>query len=523
MIYNFKKIFTTVLMVIFGSVLLYNCEPEADNFGVQLFDGDGATGKELSFGMIAYNINNGDAIRSDAARLTLGTLGAFNESQFGLQKASYITQARLSTYNPDFGANAVMDSAVLVLKPVFEASTDSLKTTTDENYIYPVGTVAAKKVFSTSPVRKYGRAKINGAVPNFTLRVSELQDFLGGTEDSILSNKDFPVTTLLGTKVFNGNVTSVNITKDSDNSAIFTSTNDIRVNLDATFFQNKIINKKGQPELKEVANFIRYFRGIKISVDESDGYLFQINPADMEIVLYYKNDKIEGTTNLRPQNTFKLALGTGNVHAGSYQYNRAGSQFPNYVSATPNTTTGDNKLFLQGMGGPSVGLKFPPATLDSLKLMYSQNKAAVINAKVRLYTDEITWKNSYRKPNVLTIVETNNLTGKSGFTLDLKDYAAVVPGFAYLRAYDLEKNPAYYDFIITKTVKSIIEEGNGYENKNLRIDIGDFIRSQNNNALINWNLTTRPFAVERIQLVGSGNLPLTNAKRVKLRVIYGTK
>lgn len=521
MIYNFKKIFTAVLMVIFGSVLLYNCEPEADNLGAQLFEGDAATGKEMTFGMIAYNINNGDAIRSDAAKITLGTIGAFNEPQFGLQKAAYITQARLSSYNPDFGANAVMDSAVLVLKPVFETSTDSLKTTTDENYVYPVGSVAAKKVVTTAPVKKYGRAKINGTVPDFTINVEEVSDFLGGIEDSIMSNKTFAVSTPLGQKTFKGNVTSVNITKDSDNSAIFTSTNDVRINLDATFFQNKIINKKGQPELKEVANFIRHFRGIKISVAQSEGYLFQINPADMQIILYYKNDKIENGQNLRPQNTFNLTLGSGNVHFGSYQYTRAGSQFPTYVNS--NKTIGDDKLFLQGMGGPSVGLKFPKSTLDSLKMLYSADKSAIINAKVRLYTDENTWKNSYRKPNVLTIVETNDSTGKTGFTMDLKEYAGTIPGFAYLRAYDLDKNPAYYDFIITKTVKSIIEESNSYDNKNLRIDIGDFIRSQNNNALINWNLTTRSFAVERVQLVGTGNLPLTNPKRAKLRIIYGTK
>lgn len=523
MTYNFKKIFTQLLMVIFGSVLLYNCEPEADTLGLQLFEEGAANGKEVSFGMIAYNIDNGDAIRSDAGVLALGTLGAFNEPQFGLQKASYITQARLSAYNPDFGTNAIMDSAVLVMKPVYETSTDSIKTTTDENYVYPVGNIAAKKVVTTAPVRKYGRAKINGAVPNYTLRVEEISDFLGGTEDSIYSNKEFAVSNLLGTKTFAGNVTSVNITKDSDNSSIFTSSNDVRVNLDAAYFQNKIINKKGQPELKEVANFIRYFRGIKVSVAENDGYLFQIIPSDMQIILYYKNDKVENNVTTRVSNTFNITLGNGNVHAGKYEYNRAGSQYA--ALAQGNQTIGDDKVFVQGMGGPSVGLKFPKSTMDSLKLMYNTNKAAILTARVRMYTDPVTWANAYKKPDFLTIIEQELVNGvtKSRLIREMnQSFSGVIPGFAYLRAYDLAKNPAYYDFTLTKTVKDMVEGGENFENKNLNIGMGSFVILQNG-KIANWNYTSRPYATERVQFVGTGNLPLNDAKRAKLRIIYGTK
>ncbi|RXM52342.1 hypothetical protein, partial [Chryseobacterium sp. CH1] len=55
--------------------------------------------------VIAYNYNNNDSIRSDAARLinglnesggalTVGVLGAFTEGQFGMQRASYLTLLR---------------------------------------------------------------------------------------------------------------------------------------------------------------------------------------------------------------------------------------------------------------------------------------------------------------------------------------------------------------------------------------------------------------------------------------------
>ncbi len=37
----------------------------------------------------------------------------------------------------------------------------------------------------------------------------------------------------------------------------------LRIPLDKDFFQSKIIDKKGSFELKDVASFIRYFRGFK--------------------------------------------------------------------------------------------------------------------------------------------------------------------------------------------------------------------------------------------------------------------
>ena len=160
MTYTIKKTFAILFMAIFGSVLLYNCEPETDALGEQLFLNDAAQGNETPYDVIAYNIDNNDSIRSDAGKLGVGVLGAFSEKQFGMQKASYLTQLRLSTYDPDFGKNATVDSVVLVMKPIYEA--DSVTTTTDENYVYPDGNVDAKKVVNTYPVKKYGKAKING-------------------------------------------------------------------------------------------------------------------------------------------------------------------------------------------------------------------------------------------------------------------------------------------------------------------------------------------------------------------------
>ena len=523
MMYNMKKAFTILSMVIFGGMLVYNCEPEPDSLGEQLFLDGAAAGNEVAYDVIAYNIDNNDSIRSDASKLGIATLGAFSEGQFGMQKASYFTQLRLASYDPDFGANATVDSVVLVIKPLYATSSDSLKTTTDENYIHPDGSVAAKNVVNTYPVTKYGKAKVGGVVPPFTIRVHEVTDFLNGYNDAAYSNTNYAVGTDLGSKVFNGFVNSVAITKDSDNSSIYTSSAvGFRMNLTPGFFKTKIIDKKGQPELKDVSNFIRYFRGLRISVDESDGYLFQFSPTTVELLMYYKADKLVDGINTRPQVTYAFSLGNGNTHIANYQYNRAGSALEG--ATIGNTATGDTKLYTQAMGGNSIGIKFKPSEIEKLRKLYNDNKAGIISAKIRMYTDPIDWKNNLKKPQSqgLTIVQKDKDTNNKETTTFTKDLLLLsgTPNFAYMKAYDLDKNPAYYDFTVTQSLKEIVESGANYDNKYFKIDLGTFLQSSGGTTLAGASYTTRPFSTERAVFVGSDP---ANANKIQLRVTYGTK
>lgn len=514
--------------MILGGVLVYNCEPEPDSLGEQLFLDGAANRNESSYDLIAYNLSNNDTIRADANTLynllgstantsATGVLGAFNESQFGLQKASYFTQLRLPAYDPDFGTNAVVDSVVLVLKPIYRS--DSITTTTDENYVYPDGNVDAKKVVNTYPAVKYGKAK-----KKMNIQVQEVIDFMNGYNDPVYSNTNFAVnSTVLGSKEFSGNVNSVTITKDSDASSLFTSATGFRIPLSPTFFQSKIIAKKGQPELKDVSNFIRYFRGLKISVEESDGYLFQFYPNDMELIMYYKNDKDENGTNTRPQLKYSFSIGSANAHSGYYQYDRSGAAAGSVV---PNTETGDLKLYAQGMGGNSIGVKFPISTINQLKDLYQTKKAAIISAKIRIYTDDSVWSNPYAKPSAFTILQRyidDNNKPAFKFTTDYSILGSASTFVPY-RAYDTEKNPSYYDFTVTQSLKEIVESPNQYTEKDFndkfyRIDLAQFI-STSAGSLAGYKYTSRPFSMLRTVFVGSDP---SNANKIQLKVTYGTK
>lgn len=484
--------------LLMGIVVLNSCEGELDNLGSQLVDMDAANGNEVAYSLVAYNINNGDIIRADAEKLDSVRIGAFDEPVFGRQKASYITQLRLNAYNPDFGTNPVIDSVVLTLKPRY--ATDSATTTTTEDYIYPDGAVAAKKVVTTYPISKYGKHKIGGQKTPFTIKVNEVNDFLGGPSDSLTSNKAIAIGAEIGSKSFNGTVNSIVVTKDTDASELLNRAVSYRMKLDSAFFQNKIIAKKGDQVLKDAASFIRYFKGISISVQEQDGYLFSIAPNDTGVTIYYKND-VTGTdgTVTRTKAELALNLGAGNVHLSSIAYNRPAS----YIDAmsavgAPNDTSGDALIYTQGMGGASFGLKIPAATIVMLKNKYKNDKIAIVSAKMRVYNDD-SWNNRYTKPNSM-LVRAKDATG---FLPDMTSLANA--GYTLIKTANLSTKDAYYDIGITATLKTIIED-ESYDTtkgKDFFVSLGSYKQDSQTGFLLGQNVNSRAYTPYRIVLKGT--------------------
>ena len=510
MIKNIQRLFNVGAALVIGSLLLWSCESDPDQLGSQFFQ-NGAQGTESLYPLIAFTVNNNDSIRTDAARLQNATLGAFSEGQFGLQKSSYITQVRLSDYSPDFGANPVLDSAVLVIKPAFPS--DSVTTTTNEDYIFPQGEVPAKKVVNTYPVTKYGKAK-----RSMKILVHEVTEFLGANTEEVRSNRNPSTGVLLASKVFDGKINSVKVTKDADNTTLFERPVSLRIPLDSTFFSQKIITKATAPELADAASFIRYFRGMKFSVEENDGYIFFFDPGSVEVNLYYKKDKVVDGTTTRENAVYPLVLGSVNTHFSHIFNDRVGTPSENAV-AVQDTINGSPKIYAQGMGGPGIGLKIPETTIASIKDMYKNDKIGIISAKLRIYTDVETWSNTYKKPSYFVVKEKNLKT----FLTDM-EALALTGVYSLVKSYDLDKNPAYYDIGITQTLKNIIEKE--AKPKQFILDVGTYTADSNGNLLgayyptYSQNFNTRSYTPNRAVFVGTDP---NNEKSAKLILTYGKK
>jgi len=486
-----NKIKSILSVFLFGG-LMVSCNSDADDLGKNLFDGNSVTGNQVSYDLVAYNINNGDVVRADSYALQRATLGAFTEGQFGMQKSAYVTQVRLSKYAPDFGTNPVVDSVVLEIKPQYDATTKTV-TTTDVTH----GGQAAKQALT-----KYEAVKYGNPAATMNIDVHEIATDLGAVGTEKLSNSPVATSGLpLGTKVFSGNVYAVSINKTSDNTALLTREAGLRIQLDKNYFQTKIANKSGATELSNESNFINYFKGLKISVQENDGYLINFAPNEVTMIMYYRSGG--------KSNTFSFDLGSSNVHFSKISYTRSATF--NAVMANINSTNGDPLLYMQGMGGPGAGIKLNGAGISDLKRLYKERGAAILSAKVRLYTDTNTWNNSYTKPVGFLVRK----QGETDFITDLKTMLGN-SNYSLVKAYSTNSNPSYYDIDITKTIKDIVEKE--AEAKDLIVNIGEYLTSNGN--LVSENYNNNVSSPYRAVFVGTNT---TNNNRPKLMVTYVTK
>lgn len=491
-----KKIKLFLFSLFFGSIAV-GCNSDADDLGLQFFENNEAQGEQAAYDLVAYNVNNNDVVRSDSYSLKKATLGVFSENQFGMQKSAYVTQVRLSKYAPDFGTNPVVDSVVLEIKPQYDATTKAVTTTnvTHEGQ-------AAKQTLT-----KYEAVKYGNPAATMNIDVHEITTDLGAVGTEMLSNSTVATSGVpLGTKAFSGNVYAVSINKTSDNTVLLTREAGVRIKLDKVHFQTKIANKSGATELSNESNFINYFKGLKISVQENDGYLINFAPDQVTMTMYYTY----GDASDRKEGTYSFNLASPNVHFSQISYNR--STIFNNVMAGIDRTNGDPLLYMQGMGGPGAGIKIPENAIEALKTLRRDRRAAIVSAKIRLYTDTSVWNNSYTKPD-------NFLVKKEGETDFIADIKAMLynNNFKLVTAYATNANPSYYDVNITKTVKDIVEQGQ--EAKDIILNIGSYLTNYNG-ALVSEDYNTNVYSPNRAVFVGTNSV---SQYRPRLLVTYIVK
>ena len=490
-----KKIKLFLFSLFFGSIVV-GCNSDADDLGLQFFENNEAQGEQAAYDLVAYNVSNNDVVRSDSYSLKKTTLGAFTEGQFGMQKSAYVTQVRMSSYAPNFGVNPVVDSVVLEIKPEYDATA---KTTSTTNITYKGQ--AAKQTLTAYSAVKYGNS-----ASAMTINVNEITTDLGNTGTEILSNKTVTAGTLLGTKSFTGNSIAVSINKTSDNTVLLTKDAGLRIPLNASYFQTKIADKGGASELSNESNFINYFKGLKISIQENDGYLINFAPDQVTMTMYYTY----GDASDRKEGTYSFNLASPNVHFSQISYNR--STIFNNVMAGIDKTNGDPLLYMQGMGGPGAGVKIPENAIEALKTLRRNRRAAIVSAKIRLYTDTSVWNNSYTKPDNFLVKK----EGETDFITDLKTML-YNNNFKLVTAYATNANPSYYDVNITKTVKDIVEQGQ--EAKDIILNIGSYLTNYNG-ALVSEDYNTNVYSPNRAVFVGTNSV---SQYRPRLLVTYIVK
>lgn len=331
------------------------CDKDFANIDSDIINNDNATHFDTNsrqFEVIAYT-KALDPVQTNA--LPLNLLGLYSEDSsvnFGRSTSSFVSQIRGNLTDPDFGTNAVIDSVILTI-PYFSRSTgidSDGRTEFDLDSIFGDTSINFSIYESNYFLRDFDPTASNVDSPQRYYANNS-------TGTSTIGDSQLEGTLLYQNLEFKANPTQIILFEGEGDERIESSRQSpaMRIKFDANaqeFWQEKIIDRAGQPELSNLNNFNDYFRGIYFKAqpiaDDGSGQLILLNMSSSSstIVIYYSRDPFtEGGDRVQTTYTFNF---TGN---------RVNFISNDFTIANGNETTGDENLFLKGGQGSIAEIK----------------------------------------------------------------------------------------------------------------------------------------------------------------------
>jgi len=484
--------------------LLAGCENDNSTLGADLISGK-SSGDSIFVDVTAYNVYNNDTIRADQSTLLNGLVGVYQDSDFGKSKAAFNTQMRLGS-GALTGTNQIFDSVVLSIYPAY----DAINYKTTEKRYHPDIDLTADTI---QYVTKYPLTSFLGQRGiSMTLRVNRINTFLESINSQFYSNKTIEVGDLLGEQKINDSIVSISVRKGDGTTLSNATTPGYRIKLNPQYFKQNFFDKMTSAEMTDNANFIQYFKGLRISVVEDNSrFMFSFPKSTMTLTAYYRYKATSDATSYS-STTYDFSLNsTYNSVVGEYNfYNRTGasSQFKSNMN-NPNTTAGESLLYLQGMGGPSIKLKLSDEQLASIKDNV-KNGWAVIGAKIKFHLTPSYASANTSKPNYIYAYD----AVANSFLADLTSYSSL-PGYVLSPAYNFTNNTGYYVLNLTQHVKNIVEKND--PNNEIVVGMGSFLQN-GLAAYIGYYSTSR--AYEPYRLMVYGNNTSDASKKLRLEITY---
>jgi hypothetical protein len=251
----------------------------------------------------------------------------------------------------------------------------------------------------------------------------------------------------------------------------------LRIKLDNSF-GDKIILKSGQNELSSNEEFVKYIKGLYVTTTKTTaggGFAtFNLISSISQVTLYYHNATDTSKINLLI-NTNSARINVCN----HYGYVDASQEFKNQV-LNHDVSLGNQKLYLQSMGGVGVNFKVPHLLSLQTKLPNGQ-KIAV--QKAELLVNAVNGTTSGIAPHsYLALVKMKNDGGNQFISESLlSSEASLFDG-----SYDSTK--LGYSFVITKQMQRFFSgDENNYGFKLLSdygLGQGTLIGSYNPNRVV---------------------------------------
>ena len=408
----FNSLFKTVVFACAIS-LFASCDKEYNEIGSEIVGDDNFGFEKYSDASVSlYNQKIGPVATNN---LPLNKLGIYNSPVFGKTTANIITQISLPSQNISIGDNPEVLKVELLI-PLFSTlkSTDA----TTGNSVYELDSI-------------YGTSKIKLEVFESTFYMKDL-DPSSGFQDGqkYYSNQ---------ASEFDAAKNPVALNDDSANSQndqfVFSpaeiltykdvdgvqvvdtrSAPALQLNLNKTFFQDKIFGPQAAGKLVNNNIFKEYFRGLYFKASPAagsgnDGSMASLNISRGTVKVTYKQDGTTSTDGVldRVEKTIELKL-NGNI-ANVYTYENNATYIAN-TTVNVNTLVGDDRLYLNGGEGSMavINLFGPDANNDGLadELADLRTKGWLVNdASITFFIDNATMANT-PEPNRVYLYDLKN-------------------------------------------------------------------------------------------------------------------
>lgn len=404
------------LVVTFIIILLASCDKDYNQLGADIVGNDHYGLDSLSSDVVAYNQALGPVQTNN---LPTNLLGYYNNSVFGKTKASFLTQVTLAVYQPTFyHVDASKIDSVYLYVPYFSrvlaTDTDSGNSTFQLDSIQGANKIKLSIFECTKPIENFDpnqgftqqqryysdqQSDFDPFLGNGGIRLNDTSDASENDQFEFKSNQIIYYKNKAdGTPGTPG----VDAVRERANPGMF-------VNLNKNYFYNKIFNTPASNRYN-ADGFKNYFRGLYFKVDNTtdspdQGALARMNFSQGRIYIVYKDDT-SATDVTQVKKTLILNLSGNSINFYNNNFN---STYTTAVS-NPNTTSGDEKLYLKGGSGSMAVIKlfggYPNGTSSELNDFRSKN-ILINDASLSFYIDK-TAMASTTEPNRIYLYDLTN-------------------------------------------------------------------------------------------------------------------
>ena len=373
-------------IIIFLTGFFIACDKDYVSLDSDIINNDNAihfNSDAMKFDVVTFN-KKLDPVQTN--NLPINLLGIYNNPLYGATVGNVVTKLTPSSYSPTFGENVVLDSVILTI-PYFSTS---LETNEDGDSTYKLDSV-----FGTAPIKLSiyeNNYFLRDYDPNSEIGTAQKYYANGSTGSDIISPTQLEGRFLMDTTDFFPSNAEIKLFDSI--GTITRLTPSLRLRMDKAYWQEKILDKEGEPELSNANNFNNYFRGIYFKAEaiglEGNAALMNFSNTNANITMYYTRDS-SSEVGARVSNTYTLTFTDKTVNFLSDL---------DYQIPTGDETQGDEKLYLKGAQGALAVIDLfngtiqdPDTGLDVSQLEYFKSKKGkwLINeANIVFYVDQTT-------------------------------------------------------------------------------------------------------------------------------------